>query len=159
MRFKFAFCSKGMETIQIIKITIIFSCYYLNNADIFYCKIMHFFSGWNHLAIWVMLWNISRIHFFFFLFFSVQYCYIVTLFLHYCIFTLMLQCYIIFLRCKICSFPLKFVYKWFNFCYSLGIFFISLWFNATVAVYWKHLLSFRESIYDRPRIGFILWYL
>ena len=33
MRFKFAFCSMGMETIQTIKITIIFDVILLNNAD------------------------------------------------------------------------------------------------------------------------------
>ena len=36
----------------------------------------------------------------------------------------------------ICSFPVIFTYKRFNFCYSL----ISSWFNATVTVYWKLLL-------------------
>ena len=72
------------------------------------------------------------------------------------------------------SFPvIIFIYKRFNFCYSFCIFFIFWWFNATVAVYWKHLLSFSllgfivaflffiqsgESIYNPPWFGFILWH-
>ena len=66
------------------------------------------------------------------------------------------------------------IYKMFNFCYSLWIFFYFSWFNVTVIAYWKQLLYFLlmgfiaaflffiqsgKSIYDPPRLKFILWQL
>ena len=50
---------------------------------------------------------------------------------------------IIFFWWKIYSFPLIFICKRFNFCYSFRIFsWFSSWLNATVTAYWKHLLFF-----------------
>ena len=65
------------------------------------------------------------------------------------------NCYIIFLKFfavvffwwKLYSFPVIFIYKWFNFCCPLWSFFISFWFNVPIIAYWKHLLSF-SSLYD-----------
>ena len=40
------------------------------------------------------------------------------------------------------TFPIIFIYKRLNFYYSFWIFSNFLWSNASVAAYWKHLLSF-----------------
>ena len=61
-------------------------------------------------TIWVMFWNISRIYFFFF---SIQ-----NIKSNWCIISLK-SFSIIFFWWKICSVSVVFIYKRFNFCYSL----------------------------------------
>ena len=81
-----------------------------------------------------MFWNISRIYFFLF-----QYTKHWEQYLEY--FPQFFSNF--FFWWKMRSFPFIFIYKKFNFCYSLQIVFvISSWWNLTVKAYWKHLWSF-----------------
>ena len=136
---------------------------------VFYCKIMPFFSIWDHsenswfFANWVMLWNINRIYFFFF---NIQ--------------NIKRNCYMIFLKFfpiifflwKIYSFSLIFIYKRFNFRYSLQIFFyfFEIWRNCyskfkafiiffmgeIYCCFFVFFIQSGESIYDPPWFGFIV---
>ena len=127
-----------------------------------------FLSVWNHqkdnliLTNWVMFWNLSRVYFFFFILQNItsnRYIFVPRLFP------------INFFWEKFYSTPVIFIYKWFNFRYTLWIFFDLFIINGTVTVYQKHLLSFLlmgfivaflvciqsgESISDPPLFGFIM---
>ena len=132
------------------------------------------FSIWNHeknnlfFTIWIQSWTMSRIPFlflsktlwaFFTLFFSILFFFFFS---------------IIFFWWKIYSFPVIFIYRRFNFCYSSRIF------SSFFMIYWdcysvlkafifylfiRFIVAFLvfiqsvESTYDPSQFKFILWYL
>ena len=135
---------------------------------VFHCKIMPFFSIWNHwydnliFTIWFMFWNISRI-----------YCF---LFLANCCIIILKIFPIVFLRWNIYSFSVIFICERFNFCYSLWIVFDLLMIycgcysvlKAFVICFIDRIVGlivsflffqWGESTYDPPRFRFILWHL
>ena len=110
------------------------------------------FSVWNHLQnnlffkIWVMFWNINRIYFFIFSIKNIKSnCYI--------IFFIFFP--IIFFWWNIYSFLVLFIYKRFDFCYSLQMFsyFFIIWRNC-----YNILKAFIFCFIDRIYCCFFVFY-